>query len=77
MYVRQATRPERADRCIFLLTCHAESDSGHPSDWRRIERVEDHGQGHLRVYVRLVTLTICGCSASADGLDGDLARLQQ
>jgi hypothetical protein len=39
--------------------------------------MEDHGQGCLRVYVYLVDLTASGCPAVTDGLDGDLARLQQ
>jgi hypothetical protein len=29
------------------------------------------------VYVRLVTSTVIGCPAVTDGLDGDLARLQE
>ena len=55
----------------------AASGPGHPSDWRRIEPREDHSQGRLRVYVHLVVLTVTGCPAVTDGLDGDLARLQQ
>ena len=39
--------------------------------------MQDHGQGRLRVYVHLVALTATGCPAVTDGLDGDLARLQQ
>jgi hypothetical protein len=39
--------------------------------------MEDHGQGRLRVYVHLVALAVTGCPAGTDGLDGDLARLQQ
>lgn len=34
----------------------AESDPGHPSDWRRIGPMEDHPQGRVRGYVRLVAL---------------------
>jgi hypothetical protein len=39
--------------------------------------MEDHSQGRLRVYVHLVVLTGSDCPAGTDGLDGDLARLQQ
>jgi len=39
--------------------------------------MEDDGQGRLRVYVHQVVLTGTGCPAVTDGLDGDLARLQQ
>ena len=39
--------------------------------------MEDRGQGRLRVYVHLVDSTVTGWPASTDGLDGDLARLQQ
>ena len=39
--------------------------------------MEDHSQGRLRVYVHLVLLTVTGCPAVTDGLDGDLARLQE
>ena len=59
--------------CSFRV----ESGPGHPSDWRRIEPMEDHSQGRLRVYVHLVALTVTGWPAFTDGLDGDLARLQQ
>ena len=40
--------------------------------------MEDHAHGRLRVmYVHLVLLTVSGWPAATDGLDGDLARLQQ
>ena len=62
---------------LSSCTWRAESGPGHPSDWRRIEPMEDHGQGRLRVYVHLVVSTVAGWPAVTDGLDGDLARLQQ
>ncbi len=40
--------------------------------------MEDHSQGRLRgMYLHLVVLTFTGWPAVIDGLDGDLARLQQ
>jgi hypothetical protein len=39
--------------------------------------MEDHGQGRLRVYLHWVLLTVIGCPTATDGLDGDVARLQQ
>jgi hypothetical protein len=53
------------------------SGPGRPSDWREIEPGQDRGQGRLRVYVHLVLLTVTGCPAVTDGLDGDFARLQE
>jgi hypothetical protein len=39
--------------------------------------MEGRRQDRLRVYVHLVVLTDNGWPAVTDGLDGDLARLQQ
>ena len=79
---RAAPSTEKRRYVAALRVCPArcdkqESGPGHPSDWRRIEPMEDHSQGRLRVYMYLVILTGTGCPAAQPGLDGDLARLQR
>ena len=49
----------------------------HLSDRRLTEPTEDHDQGRLRVCVYQVALTVAGGPTVTDGLDGDLARLQE
>ena len=67
----------RSIRRIFLLYLGGESGPGHPFDRRTIEPRQDQSQGRLRVYLHLIVLAVTSCPACTDGLDGDLARLQQ
>ena len=49
---------------------------GHPSDWCPLTPCQGRGQARLRVYVCQAASTVRGCPAVTDGLDGELARLQ-
>lgn len=66
---------QKLTRCCRIWS--AEFGLRHPSDWRGIEPTEDHSRGRFRVYVRLAAFTVRGWPTATEGLDGDLARLQQ
>jgi hypothetical protein len=65
------------EHVLSLSARRANAGPGHLSDWCRIE-TDGRSQSRLSSRdVRLVLFTVTGWVACTDGLDGDLARLQQ
>ncbi len=62
----------------YVAICRAGAalGPGHPSDRCPLNPCQGRGQARLRVYMCQAASTVRGCPAVTDGLDGELARLQ-